>query len=102
MNMNMNELKSGVVRIDEDYRIRLEDRSYVLCKKRISKGEKTAGQEIEDVIGYFSDFEALFKRYFREQVVNRSVGKDMELKEFMVLVKGIKEDIRAIRKEIDG
>lgn len=98
--MNENEVRNGRVNIDESYYVKLEDRNLTLCKKRISKGEKTAGQEMEDVIGYFDSFEGVFKRYFKEEVVSRSVGKDMELKEFMELIKGIKEDITAIRKEL--
>ena len=94
-------IRSGKVNIDKDFYIRLEDRSFVLCQSRVSKGEKTKGQEVEDVIGYFSTLDSVFNRYFKEQVIARSIGLNMDLKEFNVLLKEIKEDIKAIRKVME-
>ena len=94
-------IQSGRVNIDGVYYVRLENHNYVLCKSRISNGEKTKGQEVEYVIGYYSDFENLFNRYFKECVVNRSIGLTMELNDFIKLIKEIKEEIKEIRKVIE-
>ncbi|MGL5328860.1 MAG: hypothetical protein ACRDD7_06300 [Peptostreptococcaceae bacterium] len=89
---------SGRVMIDGTYYVRLEDRNFVLCKTRVTKSGNNAGTEVEDVVGYYTSIEGVFNRYLKEQIVNRSEGLMMDLKEFNKLLKEIRSDIKVIKE----
>lgn len=95
---------SGRVNIDGTFYIRLEGaNNLVLCQAKTVKDieSKSYGQQTENIVGYFNSLDGVFNRYFKEQVVMRSTGLNMELREFKKLLEEIRSEIKSFKSEFE-
>lgn len=88
----VSESKAGIVMIDGEYYFKIVQRQYVFGKKRI----KEDGTEVYQDKLYPSTIEVVFNLYFKELLVNKTVGKTLTVEQLLDTVKEIKADIALI------
>ena len=52
------------IKLDDKYVLTNDETQYMLKEVSISNGEKTKGNEVEKIVGYYSKVEDALKRYY--------------------------------------
>ena len=89
----VSESRAGVVMIDDEYYFRITSRQYVFGKRSVNK----EGKDIFNDKLYPSTIEGVFKIYFKELLVKKTVGKTLSIDSLLNTVKEIKADIAKIK-----
>lgn len=86
-----------MIDIDGTYFIDADEMQYTLVKKTISKGEKTAGEEMLKTIGYYSKVSSALYSYtqtmMREKVHSGEMSITDAVKEFQRIEEYIRNSV---------
>lgn len=85
-----------MIRLDEDYYIRADDKNYMLCKQREIKTGDNAGKLLTDILSYHQTMESLIK-YYMTLLVRKEIQKDR-----MNSVNSLIKKMREIEQKIEA
>ena len=69
--------------IFKNHSIRHDGLQYILSVKRISKGEKSKGQEVESVLGYYANESQLLKGLIKFGMADDAIESIEQIKEMI-------------------
>jgi len=67
------------IQIDDNFLMDTDDNNFILKEVKISNGEKTKGEKVENIVGYYGKIEHLIEAYFTKQLLRSDATSFDEL-----------------------
>lgn len=90
-----------MIRLNDNYAIDVKD-VYILCRLKISNGDKSKGQEYATPIGYFTSLEGAINSFRKEIVKENLKDRDMSLSEAVTNILESNRRVEHLIKEAFG
>lgn len=96
------ELKVGIVMIDEEYYFKIQSRQYVFGKVKLVKdvGSKNYGKPVYMDLLYPDTLQGVFRLYFKHKQADLTAGKNLTIEELLKVVNEIKAIILGIASKL--